>query len=75
MASNSGPGMQVNIAPVSTRHSTSLDDALRRGLATRTEYVNVLIEADCSTHIPRVSVSGKIRPVIRGGLRWIAGPS
>jgi hypothetical protein len=36
--------MHVNIAPVSTRHFTSLDDVSLRGFATRTEYVNVLIE-------------------------------
>ena len=57
--SNSGPGRQVNIAPVSTRSFTSTGGASPRGLATRTGYVNVLIVGNCSIRAMMV------RPITR----------
>ena len=57
----------MNIAPVSTRHLTSSGDPSPRGLATRTGYVNVLIDGDCSIRIAPTRVSGRIhRPFAAG---------
>src|SRR5881396_939105 len=47
-AFKSGRGRQVNIAPVSTRHFTSIGDAFPRGFAARTRQLNVLIGGSCS---------------------------